>query len=574
MCWNGVRVLGSDPRAQALAASLGFCLAAADFAWAAAPAPSQLTPSSFAPKADLTKPAPRLPKAAPLAAPAGAQALKFRLRRIVVAEAFPELAAPGAALAHALEGHRITVAQLFALANALEKLYADNGYPLVRVTVPPQQLREGGDARLDVVDGYIEALSLSAVPERSRAAVSARVAALLNKRHLKYPELERAVLLAGDIAGVHLRSALARGQKPGGVLLALEADARLVSASLATDNNLPASLGTYEWNARLSLNNPLGFGEQAYLSLASGYAMGLNGFPMSPLRTLGAGFTAPLGADGLSVNPELTQSLTRPTPSAGTTLGEFDRLSLRFAYPWERTHDRNLSLTAAFEGINQELRQNGSEFNHDRYAAARLGLSFQGVAPWGAPLQASAQLSQGLGGRHPVGTVGLSRQGADPVFTKLSADAHLTQPLAGEFRLDLNGRGQWSFNKAQLASEQFSLDGPDALSAFTQGAFSADAGEAMRLEATRPFAVPFPFGASSLSPYAFAAQGFGAIYRPTAVEQSRLKAAAAGLGVRLAWDAPDGFTGGALGFELGHGVSNVNNSRSANRAAVNFSLRF
>ena len=554
-----------------------FCVAGGGQSFAAAPAPSQVTPQSFAPKETLSIAAPAAPKAAPRAAPAGSQALAFRLRRIVVAHAFADLAEPGAALAHALEGRKVTVAQIFALAAALEKLYADNGYPLARVIVPPQRLKDGGDVRLDVIDGYIESLSLTAVPERFRRAVAARVDALVGRRHLKYSALERTVLLAGDISGLRLRSALARGKTPGGVVLALEAESRLVSASLSADNNLPASLGTWEWNARLALNDVFGFGEQAYLSLASGFAMGLNGFPMSPLRTLGAGFIAPLGADGLTINPELTQSLTRPSAATGspTTLGEFDRIALRVSYPWERTRDRTLTLTGALEYVNQALHYPGSaDMSHDLYLAARLGLNWQGQTAWGAPLQVDAQYTQGLGGRSPGGGVNLSRLGAGPVFGKLTGDFRLTQPLTGDFRLDLNARGQWSTSRPELASEQFSLDGPDAVSAFSQGAFSVDSGETMRLEASRPFAVAVFTVPATVSPYLFAAQGFGLLVQPTQAEQASSAAAAFGLGVRIAYDAPDGFTGAGAGLELSHGVSDVDKTRSTNRAALSVNLRF
>ena len=544
--------------------------------------PSQVTPSTFEPRASPTGDAPDLPSIAPLAAPPGAQSLRFRVRHIVVDDDFPDLRDAAEALIRTLEGRRITVAQLFRVGNAVEKLYGDQGYALVRVTVPPQQVSEGSDAHLLVIDGYIESLSLTGVPERSRAAVAARVGPLVGKRRLKSTDLERAVLLAGDVVGVRLRSALARGASPGGVVLALNAEERLVSASVGTDNSLPASLGGWQSNARLSLNNPFGFGEQAYLSLASGYALGLNGFPMSPLRTLAAGALAPVGVDGCTINPEFTQSLTRPHPATGAppSVGTFTRFAFRGSVPLQRTRDANLTLTAALEAIDQQLYgplQN-ADFSHDRYEALRVGANWQGAAFWGAAIQADAQVSRGLGGRHASDAVPLSREGAGPDFTKLTGGFRLGQPLPGEFRLDLSARAQWAFRRPQLTSESFALDGADAVSAFTQGAFSVDAGQTARVELSRPVALGAAlspsWGAVTLSPYLFAAEGYGALYKTTAVEQSQIEAAAFGLGARLSWDAPDGFTAALLGLELARGVSNVPSQAAGYRAALNLSIKF
>jgi hypothetical protein len=78
----------------------------------------------------------------------------------------------------------------------------------------------------------------------------------------------------------------------------------------------------------------------------------------------------------------------------------------------------------------------------------------------------------------------------------------------------------------------------------------------------------------TLSPYFFAAEGYGEIYKATVVEESRIEAAAFGLGARLSFDAPDGFSGALLGLELARGVSNVPGQSGGYRASLNLNLRF
>ena len=559
--------------------TLALCAAFVPPSAAAPPlAPSQVTRDTYSPQPASPPAAFDLPPAALLAAPLGAQGLRLRVRHIIVEQGFADLREATLALAKPLEGRKVSVAQLFALANAVEALYGANGYALVRVTVPPQRLADGGDARIRVIDGFIESLSLADVPERSRAVVFARLAPLVGRRRLKSAELERAVLLAGDVVGLRLASALARGATLGGVALGLKAQERLVTGALGTDNNLPASLGGWEWNARLALNNPLGFGEQGYLSVTSGYALGGDGFAMSPLRTLAAGVVSPVGVDGLTLNPEVTQSLTHPLPAAGAppSTGALERAALRASFPLQRTRASNLTLTAALELTDQQLYSplQNVDFSHDRYTALRVGASWQGATFWGASIQTGAQASQGLGGRRASDAVPLSRLGAGPDFTKLTGDVKLSQPLPGALRLDLSAHGQWTFQTPQLTSEEFALDGADALSAFPQGAFSVDAGETARAELSRPVVLPTSFGAMSLSPYLFGAQGYGLIYKATVVEQSRLRTAAFGLGARFNFDRPDGFSGGFVAFELSRGLSDVPGATANNRAAISAGLQF
>jgi hemolysin activation/secretion protein len=134
-------------------------------------APSRVTPESLRP-APAPPPTIELPSAAPEAAPAGAVAgLSVVVGQIAVAGTFPEFQAQTAALLDPLRGRRLTVAQLYESASALEHAYTAAGYVLARVVLPPQKLVDGGTVRLTVVDGVIERVDVGAVPERQRAVV-------------------------------------------------------------------------------------------------------------------------------------------------------------------------------------------------------------------------------------------------------------------------------------------------------------------------------------------------------------------------------------------------------------------
>ena len=150
-----------------------------------------------------------------LASPANAANLSVTIGNVTVEGGFPELAAETAAITAKIRGRRVSVAALFAAANAIEQAYAARGYVLVRVAVPPQQLKNGGTLRLVVIDGFVEGVDVKGIPEKQRALVQARLASLIGERHVSLSEIERRLLLASDIPGLTLSSTITRGTTPG-----------------------------------------------------------------------------------------------------------------------------------------------------------------------------------------------------------------------------------------------------------------------------------------------------------------------------------------------------------------------
>jgi hemolysin activation/secretion protein len=520
---------------------------------------------------------------AQLHAPAGAERLSFIVGRVVIKGPFPELDTETRALVHTVEGHRVTVAQVYEFANALEQAYARAGYILVRVTVPQQKLNDHGRLLIVIVDGFVEKVQVDNVPDRVRALVAGRMASLVGRRHVKLDEIERRLLTAGDVPGLRLRSTLARGKTLGGALLVLEGTHRLVTATATIDNRLPSSLGTWSYGTSVALNSAFGFGEQFYASAQSSGDPSHMFDSASPLRVLGAGAVLPLGTDGWILNPEYTNSRSQSLPVSGglVSIGQFERFALRTSYPLIRTRTNILSVNGAFEYIDQTvaLPLFSTDLNKDRYGVLRVGAAYESGLPWwGAALQTSATFSQGIGGRDSADAlasgVPLSRQGASPLFSKATFDAHVTQPLPNEFRMDFIGRAQTSFGNPLLVSEQFLLDGPQAVSAYPSGTLNVDEGGTLRVELSRSFASIGTAVPIILSPYGFGSFGAGRLVEPTIVELAVVRGGAVGAGVRSGIDMPGGYQGVALGLEVARQFSNLPNLSHSWRGQVVMSFRF
>ncbi len=383
-------------------------------------APSRVTPSTLAPPAGPSG-AITLSSPAGLAAPPNAAKLSVSISNVTVEGGFPELAADTAAITAKLRGGRTSVAQIFAAANAIEQAYAARGYVLVRVAVPPQQLKNGGTLRLVVIDGFVEGVDVKGVPERQRALVQARLASLIGKRHVTLGEIERRLILASDVPGLVLSSTIARGAEAGGTLLVLEATHNIVAGTVGVDNRLPASLGNWELNGALAINSPFGYGEQLYGAASTGYNLGKVFDATTPMQLLGVGAVLPIGVDGFKINPEYTNSVTRPAPFPGAPpdVGYYQRFDLRASYPLILTRAQALTFQATYEWAQEHLSPIGfdTDIYDDQYNVARLQLEDHLRLPAGL-LAGTFVFSQGLGGRGETQAVltgvPLSQQGVVP----------------------------------------------------------------------------------------------------------------------------------------------------------------
>lgn len=185
-----------------LAATLVAAALALSPAAAWAQTASQVTPPSFRPPTSSGGVVIGTPEQAPLLAPVDAAGLSVQVAGVRIVGLFPEMVADAARITSRAKGRRLSVTQLYEIASTIEQLHVAAGYVLARVIVPEQEIVDGGTFNLEVIDGFIEAVEADAIPERVRRAVVSRVESLVNARHITLAEIERRVLLAGDVPGI------------------------------------------------------------------------------------------------------------------------------------------------------------------------------------------------------------------------------------------------------------------------------------------------------------------------------------------------------------------------------------
>ncbi len=518
---------------------------------------SEITPGNLAPPTGRLSGSIDFEGGTGLGAPEGSDKLTIRIADVTVDGTLPGMeAATEAARARLTQG-RVRVSEIFETATTLEAAYADAGYALARVAIPQQSLNDGGTLQLQVIDGFVELIDLSAVPEEVRDRIAEVTAPLVGQRGVTLGEIERRLLIAGDTYGVSLGSALAAGATPGGTVIVLDPRFRSVTGFFGFDNTASSALGTYSIDAGVELNGYFGRGEVIY-GRASFYPEGDVLADDPQLRTLALGAVVPLGTDGVSLNLEATNSDTGPDVAPQQN-SSFDRQSIRLNYPWVRSLNRNITSEIALDFERDELFILGSQQHLDKTRVLRFSADMFRVTEDGALLELGGTLSQGIdafGARTAADAMGgtpLSTAGADAVFTKLEVSGRYRRAINEQFSLSLSGRAQSSFGAPLVLAEQISIATPQELSLFDQGTLTGDSAWTVRMEVSHPIATEIGQFPLLTSPYLFLA--VGQVFREELSfgEAGRVDATAFGIGVDLLQVRDPDFSNGSLRIELGQG---------------------
>ena len=289
------------PRRFGVTASLCALLGAAtlDGAWAQQVNLSNVTPAG----ADRATPGTSKPSLPPgearLQTPKGAEKKFLVVRRVDVTNGFPELEQKTRELIAEIEGKRVNLARIYEFARALHQAYDDAGYPLVQVDLQQDGLRDGV-VRLDAIDGFIERIDVSKVPQDVRQLILDRMRPLLGLRHATLDEIQRRILLTGRLPGFTFNFTRKPGKQRGGEVLELVGTERVVQGTSSVDNRLSKFIGTWEFWKSVRVNNALGFGEQFFGSVASSPDFSEVWDGRAKFQFFGGGMSVPIGAQGLN----------------------------------------------------------------------------------------------------------------------------------------------------------------------------------------------------------------------------------------------------------------------------------
>ncbi|MEJ0041158.1 MAG: POTRA domain-containing protein [Rhizomicrobium sp.] len=294
---------------------------------------------------------PAAPVNPPLATapPPGAQDVRFVLRDITFQGLTVYSPAQLRPLYAPLVGRTISLADLYALAGRITDQYRHDGY-LISVAVVPAQPVENGAVTIRIVEGFVDKLRFGGGVDGPKDVLQDLAAPVTASRPLRADDLERSILLIGDLPGVNAQSVLSPSATTFGA-----ADLDVViqqtpwEGFVSFDNLGSRFLGPYALSAGASEYSRLGLYEQVDLTLA------LDPIEQTMAYVQGA-ITVPVVNTGPLAGSTLQVSglYSRAKPDLPAAVFPFETRSanaegrLTWFSPLIRSRDQNLSARLAF----------------------------------------------------------------------------------------------------------------------------------------------------------------------------------------------------------------------------------
>ena len=395
-----------------------------------------------------------LPSTAP---PSGAERIKINVRDICIQGATVYTREQLAPLYADLIGRDVPVQALYDLAQRITAKYGADGYALSRAIVPPQSFApQGAVPCLRVIEGYVDRVEWPPAVAKYRNFFSDYTAKIIAQRPANVHVIERYLLLASDLPGLHFSASLKPSKtNEGASTLVVAMVEKPIDAFGRIDNRGTPSRGPTEFLAGANFNN--------FLHQHESFTINWAGTVLDPkeLEYFALNYRQVLTSEGLFAF--VNSSYNFGLPGTQTlrdlnfrTWGDYVEAGL--ADPVIRTREKNLTVAGLVFAEDSSSDFSPTPFNRDHlrgfrlkadgdWADRALGINqvsvtySEGIHGLGSSENNSAQeIANGLNPNNlsnPVGRVD---------FEKIEATLSRTQPLIGAFSAFGSVYGQYAFN--------------------------------------------------------------------------------------------------------------------------------
>lgn len=365
-----------------------------------------------------------------------------------------------AAAARPFVRRKATRQTLVELTAALSAAYAKAPVALYSVAIPQQDFA-GGVVIVSLTEGRIATAQLKGAKPGAQPLLRRRLTRLTSEAPLSRATWERQMTLAQAIPGLTVATDVADPQATGALVLTATPKQKRTRFTAGFSNRGVDLLGDGEWDASAAFYGAAIDGDQ--LSVSASAAADLTRY-----RYVSAGYSAPIGADGLSAGANVAYLETRPKGYAVT--GHARQAGLSLSYPLIRSFHRSADLSLGVDALNSDNAAFGSIVADERTRAVRLAGSVADTQTR-RELSASAAISRGLDGLGArVATPGVRTD-----FTKATASAAASHAIGKRLVARLTASGQWS-RDALPAAERFAIGGAAIGRAFDTGLLTGDRG--------------------------------------------------------------------------------------------------
>lgn len=370
-------------------------------------------------------------------------------------------------------GKTATSEELAALADLVANRARASGYVFATARIDPQPLKAG---ILEIVldEGVIDDVQVEGT---TNAAVRHTLAPIASGSPVTIDDLERRLLLAGDIAGIRIGKSRVV-QREGRRVLIVEASYSPFIGWAGVDNDGTSTLGPIAANLTLDVNGFAGAADSLRLTAYNTL------FEPHELGFARARYASRVHASGTEIS--LTGSWSRSEPGAflrsTEIVGKSWFGSVAAAQPLLRRRSASLWFNASLDVRDVRQRKAGMPVRRDRLTVLRAGV-YANVALFSGRLRSNMVVSQGLnafGATGPADPLS-SRFDAGGRFTAATIWADWTSRRYGGFSLNTAVMGQIA-DGPLLLTEELGLGGSRFVRAYDYSERSGDQGVIGSLE--------------------------------------------------------------------------------------------
>lgn len=366
-----------------------------------------------------------------------------------------------------------TLQHLEAKLALLTEHYRQAGYPLVQVRVP-EQVVQNGMVSVRITEPVWGQVLLKNQSQISDAVLLKTAVGIQPGSLVRQTDLERTLLLLGDLPGAQVTSELQPGALPDATDMLINALPRQPLAGASALDNLGSRYtGRKRATASLIWSNPFRSGDTFTFSALSSGAL---------LDYQRMAYEWPMGSPGMQLGVSSARMQYRLGEGAESLRahGALGQQTVWLDYPWLKHTRQQFKTRIQYEYMDPADHQDASDLKTDRnLRILMVSTNHENTDTFmrGGLNQWSMELAHGQTGFTNIVAAANDAATARTAgrFTKLNLRAYRNQAINPLFSLSLSMDGQWA-QKNLDATQKFSLGGLRSVRAYEAGALSADTG--------------------------------------------------------------------------------------------------
>ena len=257
-------------------------------------------------------------------------------------------------------GKTLTIKELYAALSEIDNVYKKNGYFVVRVFFPKQDVSEG-IIIIKIIEGKVDDSENGVSLKNETKQIKKKYALQIVKKIIRQGSvinkgnLERAILVLSDMPGIKAAASLQQGEKENSTRVIIETtESGRYNPHVAVDNSGSRYTGIYKTTAGVDVRGLSGYGDE--LKAIYTHSYGAGGLKYLSLEYSSAILYSGLRGGVKSYN--LEYELGKEFESLNLT-GSADNYAAYISYPLHRSMATSLFVKGSYDIVNLEDKSSG-----------------------------------------------------------------------------------------------------------------------------------------------------------------------------------------------------------------------